>query len=236
MSFSEVSKKEPKKIKLSSNKKKPMPYKLDYYHYTGDSRDSKKYDYTQDTGEKHKRSKSQTINSLKSRKGNSAQEASVEEMTYLLQKHLAKNSKTSYHLVNEYLENPKGSQISVSSAQNLENSHSKGNRSRKRANNNVQNSGIIHHSKSKRTNTNLLKKIAFKSFDKRRAGTGLERRDGSLDDPLGFLRSSSACNQSSQEKSGINSTKKSNRTSKGVKNKKLQNAVNYSKVSSNNAV
>lgn len=49
-------------------------------------------------------------------------------------------------------------------------------------------------------NINGLKKIAFKSFDKRRVGTNLDRREGSLDDPLSFLKSSSACNKYNQEK------------------------------------
>lgn len=111
VSFTEMHSKDPKKIKLNSNKKnKPMPYKVDYYHYTGDSRDAKqKCEYSQTSStqdNKHKRSKSQNINSIKSRKGNSTQENSVEEMTHLLQKHFHKNNKTSYHLVNEYLENP----------------------------------------------------------------------------------------------------------------------------------
>lgn len=194
MSFTEASKKEPKKIKLSSNKKKPVPYKIDYTHYTGDSRDQKKYDYSQPPSDKHKRSKSQTINSIKGRKGNSTTESSVEEMTHLLHKHLQNNNMTSYHLVNEYLENPnKMSNITVTGPNGANIESKPVNRSRGKRAQNIANSGIIHKGKRVNTNnTNLLKKIAFKSFDKRRAGTNLDRREGSFDDPLSFLRSSSA--------------------------------------------
>lgn len=53
---------------------------------------SKKYDYVKKASdEKHKRSKSQTVNSIKYRKGNSMQENSTEDMTYLI-----KNSSSSY--------------------------------------------------------------------------------------------------------------------------------------------
>lgn len=82
-----------------------------------------------------------------------------------------------------------------------------------------------------------IKKIAFKSFDKRRAGTNLDRREGSFDDPLSFLRSSSACNKYNHEK--ISTGKKSNRTAKASKHKKIRqshNAANYTKISSNNAM
>lgn len=82
-----------------------------------------------------------------------------------------------------------------------------------------------------------IKKIAFKSFDKRRAGTNLDRREGSFDDPLSFLRSSSACNKYNNEK--VSTGKKSNRTVKTSKQKKVRqshNAANYTKISSNNAV
>mmetsp|Transcript_30260 Transcript_30260/g.26824 ORF Transcript_30260/g.26824 Transcript_30260/m.26824 type:complete len:190 (-) Transcript_30260:192-761(-) len=182
---------------MGSNKK--MPFKADSYHYTGDSRD-KKNDYKQNSVEKHKRSKSQTINSVKGRKGNSnpTNEASIQEMSYLLQQHL-QNNKTSYNLVNEYLENPgKSSNIMV-----LSNNSNKGtkniNRSRGKRMHNAGNNGLMK-AKRHNNNTNLLKKIAFKSFDKRRAGTNLERREGSLEDPLSFLRSSSACNKYIYEK------------------------------------
>jgi hypothetical protein len=220
-----------------------MPYKIDYYHYTGDSRDSKKNDYSQSSQDRHKRSKSQTINSIKGRKGNSTQENSVEEVSHLLQKHFQQNNKTAYNLVNEYLENPsKLSNITVtgSSTGNLEGKPV--NRSRgKRVQSNIPNTGIIH--KGKRINPNnasLLKKIAFKSFDKRRAGTNLDRREGSFDDPLSFLRSSSACHKYTYEKVSAGG-KKSNRASKTstTKNKKIRqshNVANYSKVSANNAM
>ena len=174
VTFTENSNKDHKKIKLSSNKKKPTPYKVENYHYTGDSRDNKREDYKQGQSEKHKRSKSQTINSIKNRKGNSTQENSIEEMSHLLQKHFQNNNKTSYHLVNEYLENPNKMRNITVTGQKQQN-RSRG----KRGHNNVANSGIV--SKGKRTNPtsgNLLKKIAFKSFDKRRAGTNLDRREG----------------------------------------------------------
>ncbi len=212
ISFSEVSNKNSKKIKISSNKKKPLPYKIEYSHYTGDNRE-KKGGYRHSSGEKHKRSKSQTISSVKGRKGNShsINDTSSEEMSYMLQQHL-QNNKTSYNLVNEYLENPgKASNITV--VNNNSHSESKSvNRSRGKRMQNVGNNGLIKPKRTHNNNTNILKKIAFKSFDKRRAGTNLERREGSFDDPLSFLRSSSACNKYTFEKQSTG--KRSNRASK----------------------
>ena len=91
-----------------------------------------KYDYSENSGEKHKRSKSQTINSIKARKGNSTQEASTEEVAHLLlQQHFQKNSKTSYNLVNEYLENPgKLSNITVTGTTSVNTDSKPINRSR----------------------------------------------------------------------------------------------------------
>jgi len=240
VSFSELSNKNTKKIKISSNKKKPTPYKIDYYHYTGDNRE-KKSSYKHSSGEKHKRSKSQTISSVKGRKGNShsINDTSSEEMSYLLQQHL-QNNKTSYNLVNEYLENPgKASNITVVN----KNSHSESksaNRSRGKRLQNVGNNGLIKAKRTQTNNANMIKKIAFKSFDKRRAGTKLERREGSLDDPLSFLRSSSAWNKYTFEKQSAG--KKSNRTTKTGHSKKQSkmrnsgNAGNYSKIAPNNAM
>lgn len=130
---------------------------------------------------------------MKGRKGNSnpQNETSVKEMSYLLQQHL-QNNKTSYNLVNEYLENP-GKLNNITVVNNNSNCESKSiNRSRGKRLTNAGNNGLLKGKRPNTNNANLLKKIAFKSFDKRRAGTNLERREGSLDDPLSFLRSSSA--------------------------------------------
>lgn len=88
-------------------------------------------------------------------------------------------------------------------------------------------------------NASLLKKIAFKSFDKRRAGTNLDRREGSFEDPLSFLRSSSACHKYACDKVSGKKTNRTTKTGSSGKVKKIrqsQNAVNYAKVNSNNAV
>lgn len=88
-------------------------------------------------------------------------------------------------------------------------------------------------------NGSLHKKIAFKSFDKRRAGTNLERREGSFDDPLSFVRASSAWNKNASERV---SAKKSNRTTKAGSNSKSKkirqthNRISFAKVSANNAI
>lgn len=111
-SFTELSTKDLDKPHISNSKKKPTPYGLDCYNYSNDARNnkkiefkkkpkrinqahnlsSKKYEYVETAGEeKHKRSKSQTINSIKYRKGNSMQENSMEDMSNLI-----KNSNSSY--------------------------------------------------------------------------------------------------------------------------------------------
>ena len=46
------------------------------------------------------------MNSITSRKGNSVQDPSIDEISHLLHQHNQKNTNTSYNLVNEYLENP----------------------------------------------------------------------------------------------------------------------------------
>jgi hypothetical protein len=85
VSFTELSSKGHDKSKVSSTKKKSTPYRIDYYHYSGDGKEqkklntnkskgrggnahnlsTKKYEYPEDANETHKRSKSQTINSIK---------------------------------------------------------------------------------------------------------------------------------------------------------------------------
>lgn len=194
VSFTELSTKASKKIKVGSNKKKPMPYKVDYYQNNNDN-GSKKSDYKQERIDKHKRSKSQTIHSVKGRKGNSNSntENSVKEMSHLLRQHLTKaNNKTSYHLVNEYLENP-GITGSIKVTANNTNPDNKTmNRSRGKKVPNLANNGLLKGKRVLANNASLLKKIAFKSFDKQRAGTNLDRREGSFDDPFSFMRSSSA--------------------------------------------
>lgn len=126
ITFTEASSKDSERLKITSSKKKPIAYRIDSYNYSNDSRDKKievkskakrlskpcqlpnnKYDYAEESSDsKHKRSKSQTINSVKGRKGNSVKDGQPEEVSHLLQQHLQKNSMTSYNLVNEYLENP----------------------------------------------------------------------------------------------------------------------------------
>jgi len=57
-----------------------------------------------------------------------------------------------------------------------------------------------------------------------------------FDDPMSFLRSSSTWHKYSHEKASTG--KKSNRTSKGSKTKKVRqshNVANYAKISTNNA-
>lgn len=141
----------------------------------------KKYEYAENSGEeKHKRSKSQTINSIKYRKGNSMQENSMEDMSNFI-----KNSNSSYQ-------------------ESKNASRSRGKRDKivsfpSRTVTKVIN-GVIRSKKINPVSVHALKKIAFKSFDKRRVGTNLDRREGSFDDPLSFLRSSSACHKYNQEK------------------------------------
>lgn len=72
---------------------------------------------TDDFDDKHKRCKSQTLNSLANRKGKSVHEQSIDEISNLLQKQNIKAQVTSYNLVNEYLENP--GKISQSKATSL---------------------------------------------------------------------------------------------------------------------
>lgn len=189
-----------------------MPYRVNYQHYTGEKR-KKKNDYKQYSGEKHKRSKSQTINSVKGRKSttNPIKDSSTEEMSYLLKQHL-QNNKTSYNLVNEYLENP-GKLSNITVVNNNSNSGSKSiNRSKGKRIQNAGNNGLLKAKRPNTNNANILKKITFKSFDKRRAGTNLERREGSLENPLSFIRSSSACHKQNYDKQST--SKKSNHVSK----------------------
>jgi hypothetical protein len=225
VSFTEMSTKESKKIKVGSNKKKPMPYKVDYYQNTTDNGNNKN-DYNQERIDKHKRSKSQNITSIKGRKGNSSSnvDTSVEEMSHLLKQHLTTaNNKTAYHLVNEYLENP-GKHNNITITSNNQNHENKAmSRSRGKRVHNVSNNGLLKGKRPLATNTSLLKQIAFKSFDKRRAGTNLDRREGSFEDPLFFMRSSSACHKYIHEKSSAG--KKSNRASKGITNKSNFNLI-----------
>ena len=147
---------------------------------------SKKYDYVENSAsEKHKRSKSQTINSFKYRKGNSYQENKpINRSRGKRDKIVSFPSQTVSKIMS-----------TVSKAKKMQ----------------------------QHPNAAMLKKIAFKSFDKRRAGSNLDRREGSFDDPLSFLRSSSAWHKYNQEK--VSNGKKSHRTSKTNKHKKSDNHI-----------
>lgn len=145
ISLAELSNKETDGVRVSSSKKKAIPYKIDYWNYLRESWEKKiefkknkqkqagkqKYNYSESSIDKHKRSKSQTINSIKARKGYSAQESSSEEVSHLLQQHFQNNSKTSYNLVNEYLENPgKQNNITVTGTTSVNTESKPVNRSR----------------------------------------------------------------------------------------------------------
>lgn len=106
ISFSEMSTKVPDKSKPGSMKKKVNPYKIEYFKNKTDLADvniAQGSYHNSNVEEKHKRSKSQTVNSLKSKKTSKSQESSVLMGNSHNQ---SMNTRTSYNLVNEYLENP----------------------------------------------------------------------------------------------------------------------------------
>lgn len=165
----------------------------------------------------------------------------------MLAQHFQKNNKTSYNLVNEYLENPgKLSNITVTgtTSANTESKLVTRSRGKQEQNSSFTSKNGAHGSaQPKQTKINgasiQMLKNSFKSFDKRRAATNLDRRDGSFEDSLLFIRTSSACNKNSNERGSgkTNRTHKvggSNRKSKKVR--QSQNAMNFAKISSNNAV
>ena len=192
-----------------------------------------KINYIEDMDEKHKRWKSQTINSVTSRKGNSVQDVSIDEISHLLHQHNQKNTNTSYNLVNEYLENPgKINPIKSTSLTSVSTESKPINRSRGKLEPNssfIINSGIV----------SLHKKIAFKSFDKRRAGTNLERREGNIDDPLSYVRASSAWNKNNSDKVSAKKSTRTTKTGSNSKSKKIrqtQNWISFAKVNATNAI
>jgi hypothetical protein len=244
ISFSEMSTKVPDRSKPGSLKKKVNPYKIEYFKNKTDLADVNitqgSYQNTS-VEEKHKRSKSQTVNSLKSKKVSKSQESSV----LIGNSHnQSMNTRTSYNLVNEYLENPqkfKEDYCVKDVAYQLDSHKRSGSRSRGKreklinypANSFVKAPNIFKSKKRLGNSSNhAVKKMSFKSFDQRRALTKLDHRDTSLDDPANYLysnplRSSSACHKksfsnerhSSPSKPKMKAAKPSSHRSKKTKNR-----------------
>lgn len=190
ISFSELSTKTPDKSKIYSSKKQ-NPYKIEYVNHNPDIFENLKNEIkinrkgrinvnpnysrakynNESIDENHKRSKSQTMNSLKSKKVSKSTELSM--LGADAQKH-ANNVQNSYNMINEYLENPK-KMISV--VQNPAKQPSSGKNKSRGPNSMLRKKNLVGI-----TGPNA-KKMSFKSFDQRRAFTRIDQRDSSLEDP-----------------------------------------------------
>lgn len=187
ISFSELSTKTPDKSKIGSMKKS-NPYKIEYFKHNPDRFENPKNDIkinrngrinvnpnysranynNSEVEDKHKRSKSQSMNTIKSKKvSKSSDEQPISKEAYM------KN------MMNDYLENPKKVvDIMYKNNSNLTSySENHKRQSSKR-------SGWY----IKKNFVNIQgpegKKKSFKSFDQRRAFTRLDHRENSLENPV----------------------------------------------------
>jgi len=143
------------------------------------------------------------------------------------------NNKSCSNLVNEYLEKPNKSNITV-----VKNTNKDSNRARGKRLQNTENNGLIK-TKANTNNGDLLKKIVFKSFDKRKVLTNFERREGNFEDPISVLHSSSTCHNYNHHKySAGKSSSRGSKTGKIKRRSKVRNssnAGNYLKIVARNS-